>query len=81
MNPLTSSLVGVVFGVLAAASSVPGATGSASNHEPEAAQTLTLYVIATDKNGLPVTDLQAADFEIKMAGKTTEVASAQAASL
>jgi len=38
-------------------------------------------VTATDKNGVPVTDLQAADFEVKIAGKSADVASAQPASV
>jgi hypothetical protein len=45
-----------------------------------AAQTSrTLYVSATDRKGIPVTDLQAAEFEVKLGGKRLEVTRAESA--
>jgi VWFA-related protein len=46
-----------------------------------AAATKTLWITATNKDGAPVTDLQAADFEIKVGGKVQEVVSAQPATI
>jgi VWFA-related protein len=40
-------------------------------------QTRKIYVSVTDKNGTPVTDLTAADFDIKEGGKPREVVGAQ----
>ena len=44
-------------------------------------RTRTVYVSATDKQGQAVTDLQAAEFELKVAGKTPDVASVEPAKL
>jgi VWFA-related protein len=44
-------------------------------------KTRTVYVSVADKSGAAVTDLQAADFEVKVAGKPQTVASAAAATV
>jgi hypothetical protein len=41
--------------------------------------TRTIYVSATDKKGVPITDLDAADLEVKIGGKQVEVISAKPA--
>ena len=46
---------------------------SASSPQPIARPTRTIYVSATDKNGAAVTDMQAADFEIKEGGKAVDI--------
>lgn len=46
---------------------------AARNPQPIARQTRTIYVSATDKNGAAITDLQAADFEIKEGGKAVSI--------
>jgi VWFA-related protein len=81
MNRLTSSLLGVVIPALVLSSSVSGGHLPPSSEQARPARTRTLYVTATDKNGVPVTDLQATDFEVKIGGKVQEVASAQPASV
>ena len=43
------------------------------NPQPIARQTRTIYVSATDKNGAAITDLQAADFEVKEGGKAVNI--------
>jgi hypothetical protein len=40
----------------------------------------TVYVSVIDKNGAPVTDIQAADLEVKEGGKTMEIVSVKPAS-
>lgn len=54
-----------------------GALAAAAGAVPP--QTRTVYVSVTDKKGTAVTDLQAADFELKVGGKTQEVVSVQPA--
>jgi hypothetical protein len=44
---------------------------------PQASRTRTIYVSVTEKNGTPVTDLTAADFELKVGGKVQQVTAAQ----
>jgi hypothetical protein len=46
---------------------------SASIPQPIARPTRTIYVSATDKNGTAITDMQAADFEIKEGGKAVDI--------
>jgi VWFA-related protein len=68
---LRSSIAGVVVaGVLSA-----GATAGA---QP---RTRTVFVTAIDKQGSPVADLQAADFEVKVGGKVQDVVSVQPAAV
>jgi VWFA-related protein len=67
----TSWIAGVVVvGVLAA--------GATVHAQP---RTRNVYVTAVDKQGSPITDLQAADFEVKLGGKVQEVVSAQPATV
>jgi hypothetical protein len=54
----------LVFGAIAAAPS-------------QASRTRTIYASVTEKNGTPVTDLTAADFELKVGGKVQQVSAAQ----
>ena len=44
---------------------------------PQGQQRRTVYVSVTEKDGTPVTDLTAADFDIKEGGKTCDVAGAE----
>jgi VWFA-related protein len=81
MNPLTSSLLGVVIPALVLSSSASGGHLGPSSEQARPPRTRTLYVTATDKNGVAVTDLQATDFEVKIGGKVQEVGSAQPASV
>ena len=68
MRPLTSSIAGFVFAsvILTGHSSGVGAAQS----------TRTVHVTAVDKQGNPVTGLQAADFDMKIGGKRVEVVNA-----
>jgi VWFA-related protein len=50
--------------------------GIAAAQTPPAPESRTVYVTVTDKNGLPIEDLTAADFEIKEGGKTVLVSEA-----
>jgi len=59
--------VAVVLSCAAVAAQAP-ASGAQSSR--------TVYVTVTDRNGLPVEDLAAADFEIKEGGKTVDVVQA-----
>jgi VWFA-related protein len=56
-------------------------TGSSSLSAGSATQgrARTVYVSVTDKKGVPVTDLQGTEFEVKEGGKTQQVVSAQLA--
>jgi VWFA-related protein len=68
---VTSSIVGVlVAGLLAA--------GAGAAAQP---RTRTVYVTAVDKQGSPITDLQAAEFEVKVGGKVQEIVGAQPATV
>jgi VWFA-related protein len=75
MHMLISSLPVVVLIVLA---TVSGGVDTA-RQPPAQRRTRTVYVVATDKKGAPVTDIQPADFEVKVAGKTQDVLSARPA--
>jgi VWFA-related protein len=76
MNVLTSFIFVVVFCTLASPSN-PASPGTAAVQP----RTRTVYVSATDKQGQAVTDLQAAEFELKVAGKARDVASVEPAKL
>jgi VWFA-related protein len=68
---MTSSIVGVLAaGMLASAAPASG--------QP---RTQTVYVTAVDKQGSPITDLQAAEFELKVGGKVQQIVSAQPATV
>lgn len=68
---LTSSLAGLcVIGALLTGTSVRVATAQSSR---------VVYVTAVDKKGAAVTDLEAAEFEVKVGGKRLEVVSADPA--
>jgi hypothetical protein len=56
-------------------------TGASSSVATDAAaqSSRTVHVTATDKKGAAVTDLQAADFEVKVGGKSLEVTNAEPA--
>jgi len=72
-HALTSSLAAVVVvAVLAGHSSVSVPDARTQATRP---QTRTIYASATDKNGTAITDMQAADFEIKDGGKACIVVS------
>jgi hypothetical protein len=73
-NSLTSSVVGfvVVSALVTGTSSSVAANGAAQSSR-------TVYVTALDKKGNAVTDLQAAEFEVKVGGKRLEVMSAEPA--
>jgi VWFA-related protein len=65
-HPMMSMVGSVVFGVLLTVSLASQSTR-------------TVYVSVTDKKGAPVTDLQQADFEVKVGGKTQEILSVRPA--
>jgi hypothetical protein len=71
---MTSSLIGL----LAVSAFVTGARASAAA-QGVAESRRTVYVTALDKKGDTVTDLQAAEFEVKVGGKKLDVMSADAA--
>ena len=76
----TSSIVAVVVAsALAGHANPSGVAGSGAGAVQP--RTRTVYVSATDKQGQAVTDLQAAEFELKVAGKTRDVASVEPAKL
>ena len=69
----TSFFVSVVATAALAGSPNPAATAARGGAlQPK---TRTIYVSATDKNGAAVTDMQAADFEIKDGGKACDIVS------
>ena len=51
--------------------------GAIAAARPQASHTRTIYVSVTEKNGTPVTDLTAPDFDLKVGGKVQQVTSAQ----
>jgi VWFA-related protein len=51
--------------------------GSIAAAHPQGNGTRTIYVSVTEKSGTPVTDLTAADFELKIGGKAQPVTAAQ----
>jgi hypothetical protein len=67
---LTSSIVGFAVSVIVAVTAAPVAANAADE------SSRAVYVTATDKKGTPVTDLQPAEFEVKVGGKRLEVLSA-----
>jgi hypothetical protein len=68
----TASIVAfAVVGALVGGSTSIGVTAGAVQRV-----TRVVYVSATDKDGSPITDLQAADFELKLGGKRLDVVSA-----
>jgi VWFA-related protein len=69
---LTSSIAGVVAVVALAPFGAP---------EKQGQQPRTVYVSVTDKNGTAITDMQAAEFEVKEGGKTREIVRASAATI
>src|SRR6185369_5420470 len=72
-HALTSSLAAVVVvAVLAGHSSVSVPDARTQATRP---QTRIIYASATDKNGAAITDMQAADFEIKDGGKAGSIVS------
>ena len=76
----TPSIVAVVVAsALAGHANPSGVAGSGAGAVQP--RTRTVYVSATDKQGQAVTDLQAAEFELKVAGKTRDVASVEPAKL
>ncbi len=74
---LTSSIAG--FAIASALITAAGST-DIKGRGLEAAKR-TVYVSVLDKNGAPVTDIQAADFEVKEGGKTMEIVSAKPATV
>jgi hypothetical protein len=62
----------VIVGTLAAGAGAGVATEAAAQTTRE------VYVTAVDRKGVPITDLQAAEFEVKVGGKRVEVTSAEA---
>src|SRR5262245_22791049 len=54
----------------------PAAVGAGAT-APQALQKRTVYVSVTQKQGAPVTDLAAADFDVKEGGKACEVVGAE----
>jgi hypothetical protein len=80
MHPVALSVaLVVILGALTAGIS-PLHEGSASAPGQSApVRTGILYVTATDRNGVAVTDMQPSDLEVKVGGKTLEVVSARPA--
>jgi hypothetical protein len=80
MKPFIRPIHGLVFAAaLVALAGIPGRSVSA-REVPAVAGTKTIWVTATNKDGV-VTDLQAADFEVKVGGKALEVVSAAPAAI
>lgn len=75
MNVLTSFIFVVVFCALAGPANPPALASPGAGAVQ--ARTRTVYVSVTDKQGQPVTDLQAAEFEVKVAGKLRDVVSVE----
>ena len=73
-NRVTPSVIRFV----AASTLVLGATASAVG-QGTADSRRTVHVTAIDKKGVPVTDLRAAEFDVKVAGKKVEVMTAEPA--
>jgi VWFA-related protein len=65
---LTPSIVG-----LGVAVAMAGAIGAAATLRAAQGTTRTVFVSAVDKEGNPVTDMQATDFEVKENGKVQEI--------
>jgi VWFA-related protein len=71
-DALTSSIAGAVA-MVAVVGSLSVSAPPPPDPQPIAGQTRTIYVSATDKNGAAITDMQAADFEIKEGGKPVNI--------
>jgi len=72
-HALTSSVAGAVVVAVVAVSPYPSElSGRGQAASP---QTRTIYASATDKSGIAITDMQAADFEIKDGGKAASIVS------
>jgi VWFA-related protein len=77
LHPCTSCVVGLaVVGALAVEAGPIGATRGALQAPPRI-----VHVSVTDRNGSGVPDLTAADFEVKVGGKTRDVISARRATV
>jgi len=72
-HALTSSVLGVV--AIAALASPPNLSLPADRDGALQQKSRIIYVSATDKNGTAITDMQAADFEIKDGGKLGSIVS------
>lgn len=72
-HALTRPVAGVV--AIAALAGPPNFSLSADRDGALQQKTRTIYVSATDKNGAAITDMQAADFEIKDGGKAVSIVS------
>src|SRR5262245_47623161 len=69
---LTSIVGAVVLAAIAGSSSPSGPSARSQAPRP---QSRTIYVSATAKNGTAITDMQAADFEVKDGGKAGTIVS------
>jgi hypothetical protein len=72
---MPTSLISSVVGFVVVSALVTGASSSAAA-DGAAESSRTVYVTAIDRKGNAVTDLQAAEFEVKVGGKKLEVVSA-----
>jgi len=79
IRALTASVLGIVVSGALLAGSVPGLSAGAGAQTGRTTRTLFASVLA--KDGAPVTDLTAADFEVKEGGKTQEITSAKLATM
>ena len=79
-HPLAASLAGALA-IVAVAGSVTVTSSTPRDRQPIARQTRTIYVSASDKTGASVTDMQAADFEVKDGGKVCAIISAAPAEI
>ena len=76
LHALTSAMAGVVVAGLVAGPANPPGFASPRRGAVQA-RTGTVYVSVTDKQGQPVTDLQAAELEVKISGKLRDVVSVE----
>ena len=74
MRVALTAVAGLLLSELVIGAPAPAAAA----RQPESR---TLYVTALDRDGRPVTDLQAADFAVKVGNKTLEVTRAEAAQM
>ncbi len=79
-HPLSGSIAGV-FASAAVAGSFNLHSPLPGDPQAIARQTRTIYVSVTDKTGASVTDMQAADFEVKDGGKVSAIVSVEAAQI
>jgi VWFA-related protein len=78
---MRSTLISSVLGFAFVCTSVTSATPTSAAGGAAQAAKRTVYVSVVDKNGSPVTDMQAADFEVKEGGKTQEIVSVKEAAV